>query len=49
MNLNCGLARPSSGVWVGMWEGALDGLEFFGSFWGNAKKNVLLRVERQVE
>jgi len=28
-DLKCGLARPSSGVWVGLWEGALDGLAFF--------------------
>jgi hypothetical protein len=41
-DLKRGLARPSSGVSVGLSGGALDGLAFFGSFWGNAKKNIFI-------
>jgi hypothetical protein len=44
-DLKRGLARPSSGVSVGLSGGALDGLAFFGSFWGNAKKNIQLRMD----
>jgi hypothetical protein len=43
------LARPSSEVRAGWCEGALDGLAFFGSFWGNAKKNKQLIEEKQFD
>jgi hypothetical protein len=41
-----GLARPSSEERAGLCGGALDGLAFFGSFWGNAKKNELLIIKK---
>ena len=45
--LICGLARPSGEVWAGLCIGALDGLAFFASFWGNAKKKEQLKQEQQ--
>jgi len=34
--------KRGAGWW---WEGAFDFLEFFGSFWGNAKKNRTFEVK----
>jgi hypothetical protein len=44
LHYKCGQARPSSEVRVGLCLGALDGLAFFGSFWGDAKKKEQLII-----